>query len=477
MPLRSRGFRNGPPGKGTQSRIPNAAAPGCSPVALATTQPDDEAMSELPIPGPNLTASEQIRRWVEEPVAFWEECAREHGGVVLLDLGSLGPALLVSDPELVRAIFLLPRDAFECAPYNMHYRFVMGERSVLVSDGDAHRTQKPLLSSPLRRDALLPHGCTIRALADAMAATWPEGASFDPRPAFHEYTFQVVVHLLLGDLEGETARAFVADYRESVVPRIGGSWGPWQGFRRLHEPIRRRLGPEIAARRADPTRPGALTQLAAFGVEAGAPLDDAGIADHVYTLMVAGVDTTSLALTWALHWLSRAPEARARLVTELDGVAGQPPAGLMDLPWLHAVFLETLRMYPVVPTPTGRKLLRATTLAGREYPAGLTLIPCTYLVHRRPELYAEPAAFRPERFLAGRPESHHYFPFGGGVRTCVGEQLSRLDFSVALAALLTRWTFESVENGAVAPVRHGTMLAPSAAFRLMARSRGGRTSW
>lgn len=433
-------------------------------------------MTALTIPGPTLTASEQIRRWVEEPVAFWEECAREHGGVVALDLGSLGPALLVSEPELVKAIFQLPRDAFECAPYNEHYRFVMGERSVLVSDGDAHRTQKPLLSSPLRRDALLPHGGTIRALADAMAATWPADAPFDPRPAFHAYAFQVIVHLALGDLGSETARALVTAYQESVVPRIGGSWGPWQGFRRLHEPIRRLLAPEIAARRADPARPGLLTALAACGVEAGTPLDDAQIADHLFTLMVAGVDTTSLALTWALHWLSRSADARARLVGELDAVAGAPPARLLELPWLHAVFQETLRMYPVVPTPTGRKLLHPTPLGGVDYPAGLTLIPCTYLVHRRPDLYEQPAAFRPERFLAGRPPAHHYFPFGGGVRTCVGEQLSRLDFSVALAALLARWTFEAVENGPVTPVRHGTMLAPSAAFRLVAQPRGERTS-
>ena len=75
-------------------------------------------------------------------------------------------------------------------------------------------------------------------------------------------------------------------------------------------------------------------------------------------------------------------------------------------------------MYPVVTTPSGRKLLAKVNIQGRTFDPGVTLLPCTYLVHRRPDLYPEPARFRPERFLERRYASHEYFPFGGGVRTC-----------------------------------------------------------
>lgn len=428
-------------------------------------------MSTETLPGPAQSATEQVRRWVEEPVAFWEECASRHGSLVALNLGSLGPVVLVSDPECVRGIFQLPRDSFECHSYNEHYRFVMGERSVLVHDGEEHRRQKPLISAPLRREALVPEVGTVHSLALRMAAAWPSGEPFDPRPGFHDYTFQIVAHLIFGDLDNATARALVAAYRASVVPQIGASWSPWQRFRRLHEEIRRQLAPEITARRQEPELPGILTQLATAGRNGEAPPDDGQIGDHVFTLMVAGVDTTAIALTWALHWLARTPPARERLLAELDAVSGAPPEALLALPYLQAVFLETLRMYPVVPTPSGRKLLRDVEIGGRHFSAGVTLVPCSYLVHRREELYPGGGEFRPERFLDRRPESHHYFPFGGGVRTCIGEQLAQLDFKQGLNAVLTRWNVESLAKGPVTAVRHGTMLAPSAEFRILVQPR------
>lgn len=433
-------------------------------------------MPALTLPGPTETSTEQIRRWVEEPTAFWEDCVRRFGPLVSLNLGSLGPTVLVADPETVRGIFQLPRDSFVCAPYNEHYRFVMGERSVLVQDGEDHRREKPRISHPLRREPIHAHAGSFRDLARTTAASWPQGEAFDPRPSFHDFTFQVVVHLLLGDLRNPTSRTLIDAYRAAVLPRIGGSWGPWQGFRQLHDRIRLWLAPEIAARRADPTRAGSLSDLVRASSESDEDRDDLQIADHAFTLMVAGVDTTALSLTWALHWLTRTPAAMERLCGEIDGVASTEPETLFDLPYLQAVFQETLRMYPVVPTPTGRKLTREVEIAGRQFPAGLTLVPCTYLVHRREELYPEPAEFRPERFLDFRPESHHYFPFGGGVRTCVGEQLARVDFKLGLSAVLSRWTLTAVEAGPVVPVRHGTMLAPSGDFRLIARQRRAATA-
>jgi cytochrome P450 len=304
-----------------------------------------------------------------------------------------------------------------------------------------------------------------------MADRWPVGKAFAPRPYFHELAFQVIVHLTFGNLATEPSRALVRAYRDSVVPSIGGSWGPWQNFRRLHPEIGQHVAAEAAARRADPSRPGILTQLAGVCFEDGTTMTDEDLTGHVLTLMVAGVDTTSIALAWALHWLSHAPAALARLVAELDSRPDDTLPVLLDRPYLHAVFQETLRMYPVVPTPSGRRLTRDVEIAGNHFPAGVTLIPCSYLAHRRETVFPDAARFQPERFLDRVYNRHDYFPFGGGQRMCVGEHLSQIDFKIALGAVLAQWTIEAADLGPVGPERHGTMLAPSGEFRIRVTSR------
>jgi cytochrome P450 len=136
------------------------------------------------------------------------------------------------------------------------------------------------------------------------------------------------------------------------------------------------------------------------------------------------------------------------------------------------VYCETLRMYPIVPTPSGRRLLQDTLIGGYTYPAGTTLVPCSYLVHRRSELYPDGDRFVPERFLERRYEKHEYLPFGGGVRRCVGEALAELEFKVALAAILALWSLEPDGGPPLPPVRFGTLLAPADPFHLVVRPRG-----
>ncbi|MBV9880984.1 MAG: cytochrome P450 [Gemmatirosa sp.] len=425
-------------------------------------------------PGPSEPASEQVRRWIESPVDFWEACERTYGPVVGLDLGSLGPVVLLADADAVRELFQLPSDAFECRQYNEHYRYVMGDNAVLLQDGASHMRQRRLLAPPLRADALAPSAAVIRDVAERTVARWPVDDAFNPRPALHEIGFQVVLHLVFGELASHTSRALLEIYRDAVAGQVG-SWGPWRNFMRLQPRIRALLAHEIAARRADASRPGLLTRVAQGRTPDGAPVSDAECEDHVFSMMIAGVDTAAVAVAWALHWVGRDAAVRDRLCAELAGidVAG---GALRALPYLHAVYCETLRMYPIVPTPSGRRLTRPQTIGGRAYDAGTTLVPCSYLVHRNASLYPSPHAFAPERFLARRYARHEYFPFGGGVRLCAGESLAELEFAVVLATILQRFDLSADADVALRPVRHGTLLAPAEHFRVRVRPAAPRVS-
>jgi unspecific monooxygenase len=231
--------------------------------------------------------------------------------------------------------------------------------------------------------------------------------------------------------------------------------------------IRLLLADEITARRTDPDRPGFMTHLALSTEADGTPLSNEECEDHVFSLLVAGVDTSAISLAWALHWLSRKPAVRDRLVAELPQAAGEETGkALLSLPFFQAVYAETIRMYPIVPTPSGRKLLRETTIGPYTFEAGVTLVPCTYLVHRREDLYPDSEAFRPERFLERKFAPYEFLPYGGGARICVGEMLAKYEFAVAVSAILGRWQIETTDAPPMRPVRHGTLLAPPDSLQL-----------
>jgi cytochrome P450 family 110 len=412
------------------------------------------------LPGPSEPPSEQVRRYIETPVAFWESCAREYGSVVLLDFGSLGPVVLLSDPQSIKDVFRLNPDCFECSPYNEHYRYVMGDLSILLQDGMTHRRQRRLVAPMFRLDELLSNVAALRSIVQSKIDSWSSGKPFNPRPTLHEVTFQVIVYLLLGQLTSPSSALLLSAHRQSIASQVG-SWGPWRNFARLQPQIRETLAGEIRERRAHPDTPGFMTHLALSQDADGAPLSNQECEDHVFTMLVAGVDTTAISLAWALHWLCREPEVRERLTAELASTpAAESDKSVLRLPYLDAVYRETLRMYPIVPTPSGRKLIREVTVGGLTFPAGTTLVPCTYLVHRREDIYPASERFRPERFLGRRFESYEYFPFGGGVRSCVGELLAQLEFKSAIQAILERWDLETTASPPLTPVRHGTLLAP-----------------
>jgi cytochrome P450 len=416
----------------------------------------------LPVefPGPSASAHEQVRRWIENPIDFWLECERLYGSAFTVDLGSLGPIVVLADPECVRDVFRLPPGSFECREFNEHYRYLMGDRSLFLQDGETHALQRRLLVPLLRHKELMAEAAVIAETASRIVDSWPSGRSFNPRPYLHEITFRTMVRLILGETESLTARTLIGAHRESVA-RSTGTLGPWRNFSRMQPRIRALLAGEIRVRRSAPDTPGLLTMFAHSSYADGIPLADEDCQDHVLTLLVAGVDTSAISLAWALHWLSRSPEALARLNSELA-------EGAQDV-YLQAVFRETLRMYPIGPNPSGRKIVAEQVIGPYAFAAGTTLVPCTFLVHRREEIYPNASAFRPERFLERRFTSWEYFPFGGGLRSCLGEMLAQYEFKAALPAILKRWKLEPTSDPPLIPERHGTLLAPAGGFEVTVR--------
>jgi cytochrome P450 len=329
-------------------------------------------------------------------------------------------------------------------------------------------------------------GERMRAFFDAMrletleaVRAWPVGAPFPTLPTMRRVTLRVILRTGLGLAPGpemdrfeQKIERFLSNGRQryalvlmTVIPirwLSGSRWVPL--FRQLRD-LDDDLFAFIAARRRgdhSPTGQNVLDDLLAAAHEDGTPLGDREVRDALITILIAGHDTTALALAWALGEIAEHPEVVDRLCDELARVTGggPPEAGhLPALEYLEGAIRESLRLRPVAPFVV-RKTVRPFAVGGREYPAGVVLCPCSYLVHRREELYPDPGRFRPERFLERKFGPHEWFPFGGGNRVCLGMPFALYEMKVLLATVLSQVRPSRPAGARSRARRYGIVLGP-----------------
>jgi cytochrome P450 family 135 len=181
--------------------------------------------------------------------------------------------------------------------------------------------------------------------------------------------------------------------------------------------------------------------------EDGAALTDAELRDELMTLLVAGHETTAAALSWALTEVAKDPETQERLA------AGEP--GLAE-----AAITETLRLHPPVPLGSLRRLRRPATIAGWALPAGATVASCSLLVHRRPDVYAQPDRWQVDRFPGTRPPAGAWLPFGGGVRRCVGAAFAQFEAKTVLDELVRALELRPADAPRRGTARRGIVIVP-----------------
>jgi cytochrome P450 family 110 len=425
-------------------------------------------------PGPDATPDEITLWWLARPYALLDECAATFGDTFTLRFARFGTHVVVSHPDDVRSVFAAERDVLSAGRGNALLEPVLGRRSLLLLDGAAHAHERARLLSAFRPERLARVGALA---ADAVArhtAAWRDGAVVSLQRTALDVSQDVILCLLLGaDAEaratlGRLLHDLMAVVAANAIPHDPDDPSPLaRRFRAARHAVHVALQELVAHRRRHPTA-GAGDVL---GLLTAAPdLADAEIRDELLTLVLAGHETTAGALCWAVTLLHDAPAARARLDAELDAHRDLPDAWLAGLPYLQAVCLETLRLRPVVPV-VSRAVLQPLTLRHRVLPAGVFVTPAVHLAHRRTPPFTEPAAFRPERFLAQRFGRHEYFPFGGGARRCLGMGLALVELQVVLGALARRFQLVPAGRRDIRPIRRAVTVVPSGACRVRVRAR------
>jgi cytochrome P450 len=450
----------------------------------------DRAAPALP-EGPRAPPLWQLLRYAHDPLRLLERCHARHGDVFALRLHGYGTMVMLADPEAVRDVFRGPPDALHSGEGNEFLSVLVGRTSVLVLDESEHAEQRRILLPPLKGERMRAFFSAMQHECAACASSWRAGQSVRLLPALRRITLRVILRAVLGlgegaeldDLErkvermsaaGRTSRYSIALLASDTMKRLLRS--PLSPLTRPLRAVDAALAAALARRRAEGGAARAenvLDDLLASHHADGRPFADHEIRDAIVTLLVAGFETTSVALTWALEQLLRDGAAVAAIRAELARVTGDGPleaAHLPQLVYLDAAIREALRLRTVLPFVV-RLTKRAFGAHGREYPPGVLLAPCNHLVHRRPDLYPDPLRFRPERFLERRYAAHEWFPFGGGPRLCLGMAFALYEMKVALATLLRGVELELVDPGRSRPVREGIVLAPHDGVEARVRER------
>jgi cytochrome P450 len=399
--------------------------------------------------GPSEAPAIQTARWLLRPIAFMESCRRRFGDAFSVHfLGFERPMVMLSDPEAVRALYtahehgLPPGRSVALLP-------VMGPGSVLLLEGKEHIARRKLMLPPFHGERMRSYEATVREVTEREIDSWSGSGErpFALHPRMQAITLEVILKAVFGvtdperdarlherlpSLLGDTASPAL-QFRVLLSRRLGRG-DPLASLRELIGEIDELLLAEIAERRADPdpdpTRPkreDILSLLVAARFEDGSEMSDREVRDQLITLLLAGHETTATALAWTFDLLLRNPATLARLTAEVD--AGEEDS------YLRAVISESLRLRPVVPL-AGRRLSSDLNVDGLSLPAGTDVTPAIWLTHTREDLYPEPYAFRPERFLQEAPTTYGWIPFGGGIRRCLGAAFAEMEMRVVLEAVL-----------------------------------------
>lgn len=399
--------------------------------------------SVLP-PGPSSPGAWQLVRCQLDFAGYLDACVARHGPVFTLRIPPFDAFIAATEPQGVERVLTGTTTRFVEGAATAILEPLVGRSSLILSAGPTHMRQRKELLPAFHGNMSARWEQPIAEIAERHLARLPLGEPVAMREPMRLITLDVICRLLFG--AGDPARyaALRDEIAKGIDPRLAVLlWFPtlWRRDGRLNpaRPHQRRrryihglVDALIAQRRAGPLqaeRDDVLAHLVAACDEHGEPLSDVEVRDQVLALLMAGHETTANALTWSFERLSRTPDAERRLAAEASN-------GRSD--YADAVVSETLRTRPPV-IDAVRTATSELELGGYQIAPGTVVSAMLTAMHRRGDLWEDPLAFRPERFLGRKPAPYSYMPFGGGIRHCIGAPLSLVEMPTVLRTALRRF--------------------------------------
>lgn len=415
-------------------------------------------MAPLPLPpGPRRRFLSPSLLAMTDALGFLEKLRREHGNLVHFQLWRR-PMVLINEPEIIRDVLVTNAAKFEKGVAGKFVRAFLGD-SLLTSQGDSHRRQRRLVQPAFHRGRIREYAQAMIDGSSRFAAPWRDGQTCDVAAEMAHLTLEVIGSTMFSSNVRDDTRA-VGDALTTTMAQLGRLQNPLMAmligilpvgrkFQQAQDELNAIILRIIRERRADPRDTGDLLSMLMLAEDADHPgehLSDQEVRDQAMTIFLAGHETVAHALAWTWWLLAQHPEVEARLHAELRTVLGGRPPTVEDVPklaWLDQVIRESMRLYPPA-WCVGRMTIADHELAGCRIERGTVVLFSQWITHRDGRFFADPAAFRPERWTPEFRESlpkYVYLPFGAGPRTCIGEGFAWMELALVMANLAREWRF------------------------------------
>jgi cytochrome P450 len=425
----------------------------------------------------------QVIRFNQRQIEFVFRARRELGEVFRMRGVVSGGPVITSHPDHVRSLFTAKPEEAPSLTGESPLRPIVGPNSVLTAIGPRHMRQRKLLLPPFHGEAIERYAEMIADAAGREIDRWPVGSPFALAPRMQAITLDVIMAGIFG-IEGRPDRGTPERaLRTAIRYLLAISTWPLAQLAELmnvgrSEPIGltraalsildRRTYAVIAKRRGEAgveERRDILSLLLHARTEDGETLTDREVRDELLTLVLAGHETTANSLAWTWERLLRTPAAYERL---REAVRSDTDAS----DTIEAVITEGMRVRPVIPI-IGRRVTVPWRLGQYAVPAETPVAMSILLLHHREDLYPEPFAFRPERWLGRKPGTYEWIPFGGGIRRCLGAALAMAEQRVVLEAMARRLDLEAEDPAPERVVHRNVTMIPAYGASVIVRARHG----
>ena len=421
---------------------------------MSKNAPDKDMASQPPTQPAGIFGGHLRDFWRDRTGFLTRQAAL--GDVTRYQLGPQ-PVFFVNHPDHVRDLFVVNAHKFRKGRALQRARVLLG-KGLLTNEGESHLRQRRMIQPAFHRLRIAEYARSMVEYGDRMAASWNDGDVYDIDKEMMHLTLQIVARTLFdaeveddADDIGAAMTTMVESFNFLLLP-----FSEWLEklplpqslrFKRARRTLDNVIYGIIDERRHSGEDKGDLLSmlLMAQDEDDGGTMTDEQVRDEALTLFLAGHETTANAMTWTWYLLSQHPAAEAKLHAELDSVLNGRVPAMDDIPQLkftEAVLAESMRLYPPA-WAIGRNVVDEHDFGGFVAKPGTLILTSPFVMHRDARFWEAPLEFRPERWetmsVKEATSRNIYFPFGGGIRRCIGESFAWTEGILLIATIARKW--------------------------------------
>ena len=442
-------------------------------------------------PGPNYKMpGKLIRQFIHDPIKTLSTISQKYGDISYFKLGLKQHVYLLNNPDYIEKVLIYDHRNFKKGKRLQVAKNLLGE-GLVTSEGDFHNHQRRLIQPIFHPRQIMSYANIMTDYAIRFRDRWKNEDIVDVSQEMMELTLGVICKSVLNyDVESEakqvgkaltTTRNYSRRLQSPIghvldkIPILPAPKGAREAIKELDSMVYglisdRRINQQegsdnkrlddllsrlLEAQDSNLADPASLDSAQS---SSNSKMSDKQVRDEVMTMFIAGHETTSNALTWTFYLLSQYPDVEKKLHYEIDSVLGTIDENGHDgskipttedipkLQYTENVLRESMRLYPPVWT-MGRYVENDYHVGEYTIPAGSSILMSQYVMHHDPRYYEEPEQFNPDRWTAKFKTDlprFSYFPFGGGIRACVGEPFAWMEGILIIATIAQKWTMHLV---------------------------------